>query len=92
MYWISNKLEEVNRKRSSNLDAATLLQRLGFKILKSDDISHLVNLPDGWTYENQGTFHTVFHGPNDEEVWSFIKNDPWDRHSFLQARNIKMGE
>ena len=88
MYQISNNLEELNGKRHRNTPAATLLERLGFTLKGSNDITLDVDLPDGWMHENQGQFHNVFRGPNGEEVWSFIKYDPWDRHSFLQARGI----
>lgn len=88
MFTISNNLIELNNQRQSRLTAATVLERLGFTLQGSSDITLDVALPDGWTHENQGQFHNVFRGPNGEEVWSFIKYDPWDRHSFLQARNI----
>lgn len=88
MHMISNNLVELNGKQRSNISAATLLERLGFTLRKLNDIALDVDLPHGWTHENQGQFHNVFHGPNGEEVWSFIKYDPWDRHSFLQARRI----
>lgn len=88
MYQISNNLKELNGKRHCSIPAATLLERLGFTIKGFYDITLDVDLPDGWTHENKGQFHNVFRGPNGEEVRSFIKYDPWDRHSFLQARNI----
>ena len=92
---ISNNLEELNgvmrgNKGGVGMDAKTLLEKLGFTISDPGDISFNVTLPAGWTVKNEGSFHTVFHGPNGEEVWSFIKYDPWDRHSFLQARNVKV--
>ena len=88
---ISNNLEELNGKRRAlPMDAEQLLTKLGFEVVKSDDITYQVHLPEGWTQENQGQFHNVFHGPSGEEVRSFIKYDPWDRHSFLQARNINI--
>jgi len=88
MHRISNNLIELNGKKRLSISAETLLQRLGFTLKGSEDIFFNVDLPNGWTHENQGQFHNVFHGPNGEEVWSFIKYDPWDRHSFLQARGI----
>lgn len=52
---------------------------------KLRDVAYLVEVPPGWTVKDQGQFHTAFHGPNGEELWSFIKYDPWDRHSFLNV-------
>jgi len=63
---------------------ALITRRFGAKMR---EVAYVVNLPDGWTVENQGPFHTVFHGPNGEKLWSFIKFDPWDRHSFLEVHN-----
>lgn len=92
MATISNNLEEVNgQKRGLSIDAKTLLTRLGFTISGESDIALTVTIPAGWVEENQGSFHTVFRGPNGEEVWSFIKYDSWDRHSFLHARGIEEG-
>jgi len=88
MFTISNNLIELNNQRQSRLTAATVLERLGFTIQGSGDITLDVALPDGWTHENKGQFHNVFYGPNGETVRSFIKYAPGDRHSFLQARNI----
>ena len=83
-------------------DSRELLESLGFQVLDTSDngydqamsnfgirlrkVAHSVVLPEGWTVENQGPFRTVFHGPKGEQLWSFIKHDPWDRHSFLEAR------
>ena len=88
MFTISNNLIELNNQRQSRLTAATVLERLGFTIQRSSDITLDVALPDGWTHENQGQFSQCFYGPNGETVWSVIRYDPWDRYSFLQARNI----
>lgn len=88
MFTISNNLVELNNQNQFRLTAVTVLERLGFTLQRSNDITLDVTLPDGWTHENQGQFSQCFHGPNGETVWSFIKYDPWDRHSFLGARNI----
>lgn len=88
MFTISNNLEEVNGERFPSISAAFLLERLGFTLRKSNDIALDVDLPNGWTHENQGPFHDYFWGPNGEVVQSFIKNDVWDRHSHLQASGI----
>lgn len=86
---ISNNLEELNRQKGRlTITAETLLQQLGFVVTDKNDITLNVTLPAGWIEENQGAFHTVFRGPNGEEVWSFVKYDPWDRHSFLHAHGI----
>ena len=88
---ISNNLTELNGlTRNIDLDAKTLLTRLGFNPTDSGSICLSVTLPSGWREERQGGFHTVFYGPEGQELWSFIKYDPWDRHSFLQARNVKI--
>ena len=90
---ISNNLEELNGLRYSDMggiDAKALLEKLGFILSGSNDTCFNATPPANWTVENQGEFHTVFYGPNGEEVWSFIKYDPWDRRSFLQARNVKI--
>jgi hypothetical protein len=63
-------------RKGWSISAETLLQRLGFTLKGSGDIFFNVDLPNGWTHKNQGQFHNVFHGPNGEEVWSFIKYDP----------------
>lgn len=52
---------------------------------KLRDVAYLVEVPPGWTVKDQDKFHTAFHGPNGEELWSFIKDDPWDRYSFLKV-------
>lgn len=91
-WYISNNLEQVNKKSPGSLTAEELLKYLGFTILESDDIAALVSLPNGWRRENQGRFHNVFYGPKGQELWSFIKGDEWDRHSFLQADNMIMEE
>lgn len=96
MTTISNNLEELNKqKRGLTINAETLLQQLGFVVTGKNDITLSVTLPAGWTEENlgranyeKGSFHTVFRGPNNEEIWSFVKHDPLDRRSFLHARGI----
>lgn len=88
---ISNNLKELNGvMRGIEIDAKTLLEKLGFTLSDPGEICFNATPPAGWTVKNQGQFHTAFYGPNGEEVWSFIKYDPWDRHSFLQARNVKV--
>lgn len=88
---ISNNLEELNGKRGElPMNAEQLLTKLGFEVVTRDTITYQVHLPEGWTQENYGQFHEVFRGPLGEEVWSFIKHDPWDRHSYLEASNINI--
>ena len=90
MATISNNLEELNKQKGRlTITAETLLQQIGFVVTGKNDITLNVTLPAGWIEENQGAFHTVFRGPNGEEIWSFVKYDFWDRHSFLHARGIE---
>ena len=86
---VSNNLIQLNmQKERFDINAETLLQQLGFVVTGRYDTTLSVTPPAGWTKETQGPFHTVFRGPNDEEIWSFIKYSEWDRHGFLQARGI----
>ena len=87
---ISNNLTKLNGKwKGFSLTAQTLLRKLGFIVEGNNDIRFDVVVPAGWRVEHQGQ-HTTFFGPQGEELWSFIKNDPWDRNSFLEATNINM--
>ena len=82
-------------------DSRDFLESLGFQVLDTSDngydqamsnlgirlhkIAYSVVLPEGWVVEDQGPFHTFLNGPDGKQLRSFIKRDPWDRHSFLEA-------
>lgn len=70
-----------SRSEGGDEDVLTAL-RFG---AKKPEVAYVVNLPDGWWAETNGPFHTVFHGPKGEKLWSFIKFDQWD--SFLEVHN-----
>lgn len=81
----------MEKEISNNLsgqDSAELLESLGFTITDRDKITYSVIVPDKWTVEDQGQFHTVFDGPNGESLISFIKRDPWDRNSWLTVSGV----
>lgn len=92
---ISNKLTRFNNSACSlpeteigKILLMTLLEKLGFTIKGHNDISFDVTVPEGWKFEEKG-LQVTFLGPQGQKLRSFIKNDPWDRNSFLEITNVK---
>lgn len=88
MFLLSNNLIELNGKQAFGVSSVALLKLLGFIVTKAHDTADSVTVPADWSYERPGGNFDVFHGPNAEEIWSYVKATPYDKSSFLQARNI----